>query len=100
MNSSKFPFSYKVIWFDGLYKDPNYQYNEECGMGFAESYADAAKKLENYYGSDLVIIKELMLHEETSLILLSEEVIKNYTERKYGSRACNEHGEYPKGENE
>lgn len=102
MNNLKFPFSYKVIWFDGLYKDPNYQYNEDCGMGFADSYADAAKQIEAYYGNELVIIKELMLHEEnSSLIILDEDVIKKYADDKYNIiHPCNERGEHPKGENE
>lgn len=99
MNSSKFPFSYKVIWFNYFYDDPNFKCHEDCGMGLADSYADAAKQLENYYGNDLVIIKELMLYEEAPLILLNEEVVRNYSEKKYNSKACNEHGEYPKGEN-
>ena len=98
MNISKFPFSYKVIWFDGFYDDPNFKCNEDCGMGLADSYADAARQIEDYYGGDLVIIKELMLYEEAPLIRLDEDVIKNYAEEKYNPKLCNEHGEYPKGE--
>ena len=101
MNSSKFPFSYKVIWYNEIYKDPDYKFSEECGMGIAESYADAAKQIEAYYGSDLVIIKELMLHEENSLIILDEDVIKKYADDKYNiTHPCNERGEHPEGENE
>lgn len=101
MNNTKFPFSYKVIYFDEFYNNPDFQYNEDCGMGLADSYADAAKQIEQYYGNDLVVIKELTLYEENSLIILDEEVIKNYANEKYNiTHPCNERGEYPKGENE
>ena len=99
MNNLKFPFSYKVIWYNEIYKDPDYKFSEDCGMGLADSYADAARQIEQYYGHDLVTIKELTLYEENSLIILDENVIKKYANEEYNIiRHCNEHGEYPEGD--
>lgn len=95
MNSSKFPFSYKVIWFDEFSDNPNFKYNKDCGMGFADSYTDAARQIEDYYGNDLVTIKELTLYEENSLIILDENVIKKYADDKYNiTHPCDEKGNY------
>ena len=70
----KYPFSYEAIIF---FEDDTCYYSE-TGMSFADSYADAAMTIENYYGNELVKIKELELHEQNDIILLPREAIKKY----------------------
>lgn len=63
-----YPFTYCVVfaedWCAGLF-------HKECGAGLCASYADAAQKLESYYGYDLVKILYLQRFEEASLITLT-----------------------------
>ena len=63
----KSPFSYEVVYC-GL--EPN-TYYRESGVGFAESYSDAANQIEEFYGTDLVAIHHLELYEESILIPMS-----------------------------
>ena len=62
------PFTYCVIFVEDWCADV---FHREYGAGLCTSYADAAQKLENYYGSDLVKILHLELFEEASLITLT-----------------------------
>ena len=77
---TNYPFSYTaVVYLGGV---GEHEYVLESGMGLAGSFADAAGTIENYYGSDLVSIKELCLHEENDLIILHREDIVAYAERE------------------
>lgn len=78
---NQYPFTYTVVLCDNL--SGNNQYARESGMAFCTSYADAAAQIEEYYGEDLLSIKHLMLLEETSLIILPEQTIKDYVEAEY-----------------
>ena len=78
---NQYPFTYTVVLCDNL--SGNNQYVRESGMAFCSSYADAAAQIEEYYGEDLLSIKHLMLLEETSLIILPEQTIKDYVEAEY-----------------
>lgn len=71
-----FPFTYSVVTINPFMDEE--EYNLESGMGLANSYSEAANYLEAYYGNDLVRITNLMLHEESNLITLPHEVVKNY----------------------
>ena len=64
-----YPFIYRVhIVFD------NNEYHVEHDIGFAESFAEAAEKLEKYYGNDLITIQHIELLEENSLLPCPKEV--------------------------
>ena len=63
-----YPFTYCVIFAEDWCAD---LFNKEYGAGMCESYADAAQKIENYYGTDLFKILYLELFEEASLITLT-----------------------------
>lgn len=73
MKEWMFSFSVTVADFDSIpatYK----RYN---GLGFADSYADAAASLEAAYGNDLIIINHLELAEDygANLVLLPPDTI-------------------------
>ena len=64
-----YPFIYRVhLVFD------NNEYHVEHGIGFAESFTEAAEKLEKYYGNDLIAIQHIELLEENSLLPCPKEV--------------------------
>lgn len=67
----KCSFSYEVILFDGN------NYFSETGVSFADSYSEAASILEGFYQEDLMFIKHLELFEETPVITLPRNIIKN-----------------------
>lgn len=41
---------------------------QEAGAGFADSYAEAAQKIEDYYGPDLLGIEGIFFLDESPLI--------------------------------
>ena len=66
----KYPFHYKVYCQN---HDEKYFYYQQ-GMGFCESFTDAADQIEKTYGNELIAIKQLELFEEETLMALPEEV--------------------------
>lgn len=79
-----YPFSFEAVCFDPLASEGSIPtYNLLTGMGFATSYADAADKIDKYCGNDLMKIKTLELYEESTLLLLSKEVITKYAHDEY-----------------
>lgn len=92
-----YPFSYEAVFYD---EDDN-EYRLEAGISLAENYAQAAQKIEDYYGNTLIIIKNLALYEESDIITLPKNVIAEYRNRRCEdvSVKCNENGcEYAKGD--
>ena len=91
MKTWKFPFSYTAHCFDQL---ENSGYYLESGMGFAESFGDAAEYIESYYGDELITIKELTLYEEAPLLVLPPEIISKFSSYQNGllTIPCNENG--------
>ena len=93
------PFSFSVVVYRGYNKDTG-ESNYHCqqGMGFADSFAQAAGNVENYYGSDLISIQKLELFEESNLILMPQACINEYKRREDGanyedvSKPCNVEG--------
>ena len=71
-----YPFSYKVKIWD--YKGEKKVY--ETGLGMCESFADAASKIENYYRSEIIAIEKLEPFEQSSLIVLPENICKQCVE--------------------
>lgn len=70
-----YPFSYTVVYVD---HDNENSYLRESGMGFAESYAHAMAIIEKCYDCDLISVRKLELYEDTSLIILPEQVTEDY----------------------
>lgn len=72
----KYPVAYKLTGvFDKTYT--------ECGLTFADSYADAMTKIEDYYGDEIVIVECLFLMEESPVINISEEVLQSIIKGEY-----------------
>lgn len=72
----KYPVAYKLT---GVY-DKTYT---ECGLTFANSYADAMKKIESYYGDEIVIVECLFLMEESPVITIPEAVMQSLIKGDY-----------------
>lgn len=60
-----YPTFFKVTYYDG---DCNHGGGSEVGIMFASSYGDAASRIEEYYGADLVSIDHIEQYEECDLI--------------------------------
>lgn len=69
-----YPFTYKVTYLND-FNTPSTPETIE-GMGFAKNYAKAAKKIEDYYGSDLISIDKIFLLDEASVLELPTDVIE------------------------
>ena len=69
-----YPFTYKVTYLNNF----NTPSTTETigGMGFAKNYANAAKKIENYYGDDLISIDKIFLLDEASVLELPTDIIE------------------------
>ena len=80
------PFSFAVVVYHGYNKDTGESsYHRQQGMGFADSFAQAAGIVENYYGSDLINIQKLELFEDSDLILMPQACIDEYKRREFGT---------------
>ena len=53
-------------------------YTRETGMSFATDFSHAAKIVEEYFGTDLVALKNLEFFEENSILFLPDAVIDEY----------------------
>lgn len=65
----KHPFVYTIQGYNHTDTEDFYLEN---GVGFCESFADAANILEKRYGNDLISIKHLELYEDSTVITLSK----------------------------
>ena len=54
------------------------KYTRETGMSFATDFSHAAKIVEEYFGTDLVAIKNLEFFEENNILFLPDAVIDEY----------------------
>ena len=89
-----FPFSFSVVYYCGEYVESScdnsdnictkMNYIRENGMGICTSFADAMAQIEEYYGSDLMSVKNLELYEENKLILLPQKTIDEYASTDFG----------------
>lgn len=84
----KCSFSYEVILFDGD------KYHSESGMSFTDNFAEAAAILQEYYDSDLMAIQHLELFDETPVIILPREIVKEIEASEDNNFAvlCDAHG--------
>lgn len=91
-----YPFSYFAVYYSGI--DPETgtsRYRCESGMSFCNDFATAASIIAERYGDDLVCIKDLILYEEDTVILLPAETIHNYATDMFHDNAqfcCDEFG--------
>ena len=77
------PFSFAVVVYHGYNKETGESsYHRQQGMGFADSFAQAAGIVENFYGSDLISIQKLELFEDSDLILMPQSCIDEYKRRE------------------
>ena len=80
------PFTFSVVVFHSYNKETNTtSYRRQQGMGFADSFAQAAGIIENYYGSELINIQKLELFEESDLILMPQSCIDEYKRREFAA---------------
>ena len=85
---SNYPFTFSVVVYHGYDEKTNTSsYHRQQGMGFADSFAQAAGIIENYYGSDLINIQKLELFEESDLILMPQSCVDEYKYREFSAEA-------------
>lgn len=87
-------FSYSIVYFTDYELNNKPLYKHESGFGLAESFTEACRILEHYYGKDdLISIKNLKLYDEQSLIAVSKDIIKAYENCEIVSNyPCDEEG--------
>jgi hypothetical protein len=84
-----YPFAFSAVIQDDCDEATReHAYVLDTGMGFADSFSQAAGIVENFYGSDLICINKLELFEDTDLLLLPKEVIDDYRGNKYRGKSC------------
>lgn len=74
-----YAFCYKVKFYNIIDEEEE----EESGLLIANSFVNAVSQIEEYYGDDLLAIISLEIGQETDLIILPEEICRNYIEDKY-----------------
>lgn len=80
---SNYPFAFSVVVYHNYDAETQQStYRRQQGMGFADSFAQAAGIVENYYGSDLISIEKLELFEESDLIMLPAAHVEAYRKRE------------------
>ena len=85
---SNCPFTFSVVVYHGYnHEAGESSYHRQQGMGFADSFAQAAGIIENYYGSDLISIQKLELFEDSDLILMPQSCIDEYKRREFAAEA-------------
>ena len=88
------PFAFSVVVYHGYnHETGESSYHRQQGMGFADSFAQAAGIIESYYGGDLISIQKLELYEESDLILMPQSCIDEYNvDWSEISKPCNAEG--------
>ena len=72
---ANYPFYFKVrLWSS---ENPDKEYIS-TGLGLSNSYAEAARQIEEYYGPELIAIEHLAAQEESDLIFLPESSCVEY----------------------
>ena len=76
-----YPFIYKVEVIDELTDDR--RIFRESGVVYADSFNEAAQKLEVYYGTDNIVEVQQLLPLEDDPIVLPEEVVTGLINEEY-----------------
>lgn len=88
-----YPFCFTAVVCEGFNeKTKKHEYTLQHGMGFADSYSDAAGIVENHYGDDLMAINKLELFEESGLMIFPKKVIDDYRKDSYAGEPCDYDG--------
>lgn len=80
---TNYPFAFSAVLYHryDAEKQQN-EYRRQQGMGFADSFAQAAGIVENFYGSDLISIEKLELFDESDLLIMPAAHIDAYRRRE------------------
>lgn len=73
------PYTYKVLCYNSF----DEREETECGVLFANDYAEAAGYIEADYRTELISIEHLCALEESKTILISEEVMKKIENQNF-----------------
>ena len=79
------PFSFKVILTN---PDKRNAYVKDCGFGFADTYTEAVKHLENVYDDQLVKIIHLEMYGNCDFIYTLESWVNNWSGKKNRFAEC------------
>ena len=74
---NKYPFIYKATFLDLHDKE-----KQECGIVFADTYAEAMARIEKYYG-DTIIAMDYIFGMDEGPVIISEEVMHNLIKGAY-----------------
>lgn len=72
LGNNMYPF-YAEITF-GYHKDDQWIEKQKAIVTFAEDFAEAMKKIESYYGEELISVEKLCAYEACDIIELSLDV--------------------------
>ena len=72
---ANYPFYFKVRLWSSETPDKE---SISTGLGLSNSYAEAARQIEEYYGPELIAIEHLAAQEESDLIFLPESSCLEY----------------------
>ena len=73
------PYTYKVLCYNSF----DEREETECGVLFANDYAEAAGYIEANYRSELISIEHLCALEESKTILIPEDVMEKIENQDY-----------------
>ena len=79
------PFSFKIILADHSNGD---SYVKDCGFGFADTYSEAVKHLENAYGNQIVKIIHLEMYGDCNFIYTPESWVNNWSGKRNRYAEC------------
>ena len=78
-----YPFTFHATYYDEF----NHEQKVQHGVLFASSYAEAAEKIDVYYGTELVDMK-LMCLEESDILHLPADVVQHIEEDDFYGFDC------------
>lgn len=88
----KYPFTYVIVYYEHDAETKKNKYFREAGIGFADSYSQAASLLEETFGNDLVRIINIFLMEGGDLMRLPEEYIRAIENETFEPIECDADG--------
>ena len=74
---SKYPFTYKLTTFDIYNRE-----KIECGILYADTYTQAMKQIEEYYGDEILII-ETLFAMDSGPVIIDEDVMHKLIKGEY-----------------
>lgn len=77
-----YPFVYQVQFMPHV-DEHDYTQHKESGLVYAENYGEAAAKIENYYGNELLVAIVYLSELEDNCIVIPHEVCENIEKDGY-----------------